>query len=208
MSKAKNTVPVFTVTINRAFKLQERLKEEMSAQAQIYRSSMVVTLKNPTPAQLQAEKMQDMHRKWEDAMANYFVASNLYMKIRAAVGEASLKTTGLLAELDQMKARETLFGGVLNSVNDPASIPVKYLEDYKQDLVNGKEGNNGPFHQNQVVMSLMTEDEKETLSAELESYRLRSFALQEQIAEANQQKITIVLSEGEQKMLEKLMGRG
>lgn len=200
----------FSATVNRLFKLQERVKEEINSKAQEYRQSAVLSLKNPIPAQLQGARMTTLREKGLAALQEYQVASSLYLAIRRAIGEAGIETTGLLAELDQMKSQESLFSGVLRAANDPATIDVAYLDDYKQDLLTKESQNTGPFGggASTVAISLLSHEDNIDLHKKVEAIRLRSFALQEEIAEANQRKITLSLNASELSLLNKLIGRG
>lgn len=196
----------FTLSVNRMFKIQERLKDEMNNNAQEYRVSTSISIRNPIPSQLQMKKLEGLRVAGPGALRGYLLASDLYLKIRKAVGDAGTQASGLLAELDQLKARELFLNGILRTISDPSVINLEDLEDYKRDLLNTKDGGALTIS-NSVIISLISEQERADLVESLESMRLRIFALQEDIAEANQKKVTLHVTEDEMALLHKLIGR-
>lgn len=197
----------FTTSANRFFKIQERLKEEITTRAMEYRTSTSISLKNPIPSQLSVAKMQEIHAGAQDALDAYNLASKLYLSIRKAMAELSSITSGALAELDRLKANEAFLSAILRTVSDPSVISLNDMDEYKKDLLASKE-NSSPFSHNNVVISLMSAEEKAQITEELEKNRLRSFSLQESIAESNQRKVSISVTGDELDLLHKLIGVG
>lgn len=197
----------FTTSANRFFKIQERLKEEITTRAMEYRTSTSISIKNPIPSQLSMAKMQEIHAGAQAALDAYNLASKLYLSIRKAMAELSSITSGALAELDRLKANEAFLSAILRTVSEPSVISLDDLESYKKDLMASKE-NNSPFANNSVVISLMSAEEKQQIAEELEKIRLRSFGLQENIAEANQRKVSISVTDDELDLVHKLIGVG
>lgn len=198
----------FATSINRFFKIQERLKQEMSEKQDDFRTSTSLSLRNPVPSQINETRFEELRQQSRGYLEAYKLASDLYLTIRQAVGAASATTNSLLAELNMLKARESMLAGVLRMAADPAAIGLDSLAEFKKDLLENKEAPSNGFGQNMVQISLLDKSDRGQLQAEIEKMRLRSFAIQEAIADANQAKVSIEVTESERALLNRLIGQG
>lgn len=198
----------FTASINRFFKLQERLKQEIALKNQAFRGGASISLRNPVASQINLARFLELRDEGMAALEAYKLASSTYLKIRQAIGAASATTSGMLAELDLLKAQETLLSTVIQTALDSAALSLDDLDAYKQDLLQCKESPANAFNPNTVVISLLDKPRREALQAEVERLRLQSFALQEKVAEANQARVSVAVTEAELKLLHRLIGQG
>ncbi len=202
---------VFTSSINRLYKLQDRLKQVINAAGERFAQGTSVVLRNPLPSQVNRERFAEMAEQGIQAFEEYKQASGVLLKIRKAVSRASGPVNELMTELEAVKAREGFLSGRLQPLQDISVIPFEDLEDYAQGLTKsqGTESANNPYVSSMGVrIALLSRESQALLKAELEQLRLRSFALQEQVAEANQTRVNVEVTETELKLLHRLIGQG
>ena len=186
----------FVVSISRAHKVAERLSQLAQEAGETAKKAYLNTRVDGYAGDAQATALDLLATKADDALEAHAGYGKALADVRTAIAVANAKQgiNALLSELEAVNRRTKLLKDIVGGQRTEMVAP-NALEGYK--AVGGSEAMRyrGEEAPGRIHVRLLDAEQLAEIQAQLDSLKVRAFALSDQIADANRATVEVVMGE-------------